>query len=301
MSVFSLSLHGFSVESFQNLGVALDNTARSGGRAKADAFVWNQTAYNTISPLVSGLCINASPSLEGIEEGAEGLPLFVVTREASEDSNGNAIAEIKACVFSVLYTEIANSARLAQKARHEKEDTNPDTRTKEKLLLDNAISRLNKPMRNLADCFRVGTHVSGILEHLCSENPSWSGLATVASKAVESHIFSNENGNMSFQTREKNGIINDHAISSLFEEREAIARLEASLDAKKEQISKRQAGARRAYYAQQEVVELVPDGRTKIAKNTPIVNQGEALTAIFNRGLTSEERENLRTKQEVAV
>ena len=280
-------LYGFTVEAFQSLGIALDNSAITGGAADRTKQAWNEVAWDHISPLVAGLCVDAMPELEGMHEDVEGLPLYVDSPETD------------ACVFSVLYTEIGNSARIVQRARHEQEKTDPDTVGKERTLLDNAISRLNRPMRNLADCFRVGTHVSGIVEHLCSESPSWTGLAGVAKVATEDHMFSEANGNMAFQTTEAGGIINQHAVSSLSAERADIASAEAHLATMKANVSKREAGARRAYYAQPEVVVLVPDNRKKIAKNAPnAVTQGEAISAILERGLPEEERATLVAQRE---
>jgi hypothetical protein len=280
-------LYGFTTEAFQSLGIALDNSAITGGVADRTKQAWNEVAWDHISPLVAGLCVDAMPELEGMQEDVEGLPLYV----DSPDTD--------ACVFSLLYTEIGNSARIAQVARHEQEETDPDTVAKERTLLDNAISRLNRPMRNLADCFRIGTHVSGIVEHLCSESPSWTGLAGVAKVSTEDHIFSEENGSMSFQTTEAGGIINQHAVSSLSAERAKIADTEAKLATMKANVSKREAGARRAYYAQPEVAVLVPDNRKKIAKNAPsAVTQGEAISAILERGLPEEERATLVAQRE---
>jgi len=291
-------LYGFTVEAFQGLGIALDSSAIAGGTAKRAGETWNRLAWDYISPLVAGLCASAIPSLEGMQEDAEGLPLYVVIQEASEDEDGNAIPEIQACVFYLLYTEIGNSARIAQKARHEQEKTNPDTVAKERKLLDNAISRLNRPMRNLADVFRVGTHVSSVVEHLCSDTPSWTGLTAVAEVATEDHMFSEANGNMSFQTKDAGGFVNQHSVNSLRPERDDIANVEAQLATMKANVSKREAGARRAYYAQSEVALLVPDNRKKVAKEAPAeVKQGEAITAIFDRGLTADEREALHTQQ----
>jgi len=291
-------LYGFTREAFQGLGIALDSSAIAGGTSKRANEAWNQVAYNHISPLVAGLCATALPDLEGMLEGKDGLPLYVVIQEASEDKDGNAIPELKACVFNLLYREIGNSSRIAQVARHEQEKTNPDTVAKERALLDNAISRLNRPMRNLADVFRVGTHVSSVVEHLCSDSPSWTGLTAAAKVATEDHIFSEANGNMEYQTSETGGYISQHNVSSLIPERDDIASTAATLAAMKANVSKREAGARRAYYAQSEVAVLVPDNRKKVAKDSPIkVPQGEAITAIFDRGLTDEEREALRTQQ----
>ena len=284
-------LYGFTTEAFQSLGIALDNSAIAGGVADRTKQVWNEVAMEHISPLVAGLCLDAMPGLEGMPEGVEGLPLYVVPDDDSPDT--------EVCVFSLLYTEIGNSARIVQVARHEKEKANPDTVAKERTLLDNAISRLNRPMRNLADCFRVGTHVSGIVEHLCSETPSWTGLAGVAKVSTEDHMFSEANGSMSFQTTEAGGIINQHAVSSLSAERADIADAEAKLATMKANVSKREAGARRAYYAQPEVAVLVPDNRKKIAKNAPsAVTQGEAISAILERGLPEEERATLVAQRE---
>ena len=280
-------LYGFTVEAFQSLGIALDNSAIAGGASDRAKQAWNATAWDRISPLVAGLCVDAMPELEGMQEDVKGLPLYV---DASDTET---------CVFSVLYTEIGNSARLAQGARHEQEDTDPDTVRKERALLDNAISRLNRPMRNLADTFRVGTHVSSIVEHLCSETPSWTGLTTVAKIAVEDHLFSEANGSMAFQTTEAGGIINQHAVSSLFAEREKIAKAEAKLATMKANVSKRESGARLAYYAQSDVAVLVPDNRKKIASKTPsTITQGEAISAILERGLPEDERATLAIQRE---
>jgi hypothetical protein len=280
-------LYGFTTEAFQSLGIALDNSAIAGGAADRTKQAWNEVAWDHISPLVAGLCVDAMPGLEGMREDVEGLPLYV---EASDTET---------CVFSLLYIEVGNSARIAQVARHEREETGPDTIAKERALLDNAISRLNRPMRNLADTFRVGTHVTSIVEHLCSETPSWTGLAGVAKVATEDHIFSEANGSMAFQTTEKNGVINQHAVSSLSTEREKIAKAEAKLSTMKANVSKREAGARRAYYAQPEVAVLVPDNRKKSAKKTlSAVTQGEAISAILERGLTEEERATLDAQRE---
>ena len=286
-------LYGFTTEAFQALGIALDNSAITGGVADRTKKTWNEVAMDHISPLVAGLCVDAMPGLEGMQEDAEGLPLYVAPEEDSPDT--------ETCVFSLLYTEIGNSARIAQGARHEKEKTNPDTVAKEKTLLDNAVSRLNRPMRNLADTFRVGTHVSSIVEHMCSDTkPSWTGLAAVAKVATEDHMFSEANGSMAFQTTEAGGIINQHAVSSLSDEREKIAKAEAKLATMKANVSKREAGARRAYYAQPDVAILVPDNRKKVAKSAPSeVTQGEAISAIFERGLTEEECETFDALQEV--
>jgi len=297
-------LYGFTTEAFQGLGIALDSSAIAGGASKRANEAWNRIAWDHISPLVAGLCASAIPSLEGMQEDAEGLPLYVVIQEASEDVDEDgkkiAIPELQACVFSLLYTEIGNSSRIAQKARQEKEKTNPDTVAKERKLLDNAISRLNRPMRNLADCFRVGTHVTSVVEHMCSDTPSWTGLTAVAKVATEDHMFSEANGSMGFQTKNAGGFVSQHSVKSLKPERDDIASVEAKLATMKANVSKREAGARRAYYAQSEVALLVPDNRKKVAKEAPSeVKQGEAITAIFDRGLTDEEREALRTQQEV--
>jgi len=283
-------LFGLTTEAFQSLGVALDNSAIAGGVADRTKQAWNDIAMEHISPMVAGLCLDAMPGLEGMPEGVEGLPLYVVPDDDSPDT--------EVCVFSLLYTEVGNSARIAQVARHEKEKANPDTIAKERALLDNAISRLNRPMRNLADTFRVGTHVASIAVHLCDDAPSWTGLAGVAKVATEDHIFSEANGSMAFQTTEAGGIINQHAVSSLFAERADIANAEAHLATMKANVSKRESGARRAYYAQSDVEALVPDNRKKVAKEAPAeVKQGEAITAIFDRGLTADEREALQTQQ----